>query len=103
MRRYQDARRDGLCPRWRPATVLWKPDTAGDHEALMRHQWVIDVLVDLQSYATVNDLPQLAARIATVLAETRQEIIAQGGGCPSEAEGTDPAAPPALRSQRRAH
>ena len=46
----------------------------------MRHQWVIDVLLDLQSYATVNDLPQLAARIEDTLALARQEILSKPPG-----------------------
>lgn len=45
----------------------------------MRHQWVIDVLLDLQSYAMVNELPQLAARIEETLAQARKEILCKSG------------------------
>ncbi len=29
----------------------------------MGHEWIIDVLADLKSFASTNDLPQLAAQL----------------------------------------
>lgn len=45
----------------------------------MRHDWVFDVLADLLAYATQNELPRLAARVADAIEEARQEIAASGG------------------------
>jgi hypothetical protein len=61
----------------------------------MRHEWVFDVLSDLLAYATQNDLPRLAAKVADAMDEARQEIAAR--------DGTDepPQSPPA--TGRRMH
>lgn len=100
-RRCLDTRPDWLWPEMvKPSGALRMPVTAGDHEALMRHQWVIDVLLDLQSYAASNDLPQLAGRVEEVLALARLEIL--GTSNPSDAEQEEPE-PPALRNCGRAH
>jgi hypothetical protein len=40
----------------------------------MRHEWVFDVLSDLLVYATQNELPRLAARVADAIDEARLEI-----------------------------
>lgn len=40
----------------------------------MRHEWVFDVLSDLLTYATRNDLPGLAARVSDAIDEARREI-----------------------------
>jgi len=66
----------------------------------MRHQWVIDVLLDLQSYAASNDLPQLAGRVEEVLALARLEILATTGAVDSDLDEPDP---PSLRGQRWEH
>ncbi|OYW58254.1 MAG: hypothetical protein B7Y02_06015 [Rhodobacterales bacterium 17-64-5] len=54
----------------------------------MRHQWVIDILLDLQSYAEVNDLPQTAGRVEELLAVARLEI--RGSGATGDADEPDP-------------
>jgi hypothetical protein len=46
----------------------------------MRHEWVFDVLSDLLTYATQNDLPGLAAKVSEAIDEARSEIAASGGG-----------------------
>lgn len=40
----------------------------------MRHDWILDVLRDLLSYAHRNDLPALAARVEQTLAVAEAEI-----------------------------
>jgi hypothetical protein len=40
----------------------------------MRHDWVFDVLSDLHSYATRNDLPGLAEKVEAAMSEARREI-----------------------------
>jgi hypothetical protein len=40
----------------------------------MRHEWVFDVLSDLLTYATRNDLPRLAAKVSAAIDEARSEI-----------------------------
>jgi hypothetical protein len=61
----------------------------------MRHDWVFDVLSDLLAYATQNDLPRLAARIAEAMIDARDEVTALDG--PDE----PPQSPPPLG--RRMH
>jgi hypothetical protein len=48
-------------------------------EEVMRHDWIFDVLSDLCSYATQNDLPGLAAKVSETLAEARREIAIRVG------------------------
>jgi len=43
-------------------------------EGVMRHDWIIDVLADLQSYARQNDMPELAAKVDDVLTVARDAI-----------------------------
>jgi hypothetical protein len=38
-----------------------------------RHDWIFDMLFDLQDYATANGLPDLAASVAVSLAVARRE------------------------------
>jgi len=33
----------------------------------MGHNWIIDVIVDIKSYAEVNDLPQIADELGKML------------------------------------
>jgi hypothetical protein len=40
----------------------------------MRHDWIFDVLSDLHSYATRNDLPGLARKVEEAMAEARREV-----------------------------
>lgn len=40
----------------------------------MRHEWILDVLTDLRSYAEKNDLPVIAAEAARVLNVARVEL-----------------------------
>jgi hypothetical protein len=42
----------------------------------MRHDWILDVLTDLRSYARANDLPALADKADEVLQVARMEIAA---------------------------
>ena len=42
----------------------------------MRHSWILDVLNDLQSYAQMNDLPDIAAAAAQILTIAEVEIAA---------------------------
>ena len=48
----------------------------------MRHNWIIDVLADLQAYGELNNLPAIAASAGQALAVARAEIaaIAPEGG-----------------------
>ena len=45
----------------------------------MRHDWVFDILSDLLAYATQNNLPRLAARVAEAISEAREEIAILDG------------------------
>ena len=45
-------------------------------EGTMRHDWVFDVLSDLQDYAAANGLPDLAAKVAETLVLAEHEIAA---------------------------
>lgn len=45
----------------------------------MRHDWVFDVLSDLLAYATQNNLPRLAARVAEAISEAQEEIATVDG------------------------
>lgn len=58
----------------------------------MRHDWVFDVLSDLLAFATRNDLPRLAARVAEAIEEARVEIAALQDG-----KDDAPRAPPSGR------
>jgi len=40
----------------------------------MGHDWIIDVLADLKSFASTNDLPQLAEHLEETALTARQEI-----------------------------
>jgi len=51
----------------------------------MRHDWIFDVLSDLHSYATANDLPDLAGKLAETMAVARREIGLDHAG-PTAAE-----------------
>jgi hypothetical protein len=42
----------------------------------MRHDWILEVLTDLQRYAQANDLPALADKAEEVLQVARREIAA---------------------------
>lgn len=61
----------------------------------MRHDWIFDVLSDLQAYADRNALPELALKLEETLALARWEV-----GLADEAEAP---ALPRFRSARRAH
>jgi hypothetical protein len=55
----------------------------------MRHDWILDVLADLEAYALQNDLPGFARKVEEAMAEVRREAELSG----------DPA-PPVQRRQR---
>ncbi|MFN6924640.1 MAG: hypothetical protein ACK4P8_03235 [Tabrizicola sp.] len=40
----------------------------------MRHDWIFDVLSDLQDYAWQNDLPDLAMKVEEALAVALREV-----------------------------
>lgn len=42
----------------------------------MRHNWIIDVLADLQAYAELNELAAIAVAAGQTLAVARAEIAA---------------------------
>ncbi len=46
---------------------------------MRRHDWIFDVLSDLQDYATANGLPDLAASVAVSLAVARRETAGVEG------------------------
>lgn len=48
----------------------------------MRHDWIIDVLSDLQDYARRNDLADLALKVDEALATARREIAAADADAP---------------------
>jgi hypothetical protein len=39
----------------------------------MRHDWILEVLADVESYARQNDLPGLARKVEEAMAELRRE------------------------------
>jgi hypothetical protein len=49
----------------------------------MRHDWVLDVLRDLKSYAARNDLPLLGAAVEQTLSVAQAEIEAVQGAAPT--------------------
>ena len=46
---------------------------------MRRHDWIFDVLSDLQDYATANGLPDLAASVAVSVAVARRETAGGDG------------------------
>jgi len=58
----------------------------------MGHQWIIDVLVDLKSFAQQNELPHLADDLARVAAVADAEINPNKRGAPQvvRCEDTEP-------------
>jgi hypothetical protein len=64
----------------------------------MRHDWIFDVLSDLQAYAERNGLPELAQKIAETLTLAEREI--NGGEVEELGEA---GLAPRFRSARRAH
>jgi hypothetical protein len=55
---------------------LWK-------KGLMAHQWIINVIADLQSYAAANDMPSLAAHLEHTAIIATAEVAAAAGGSSS--------------------
>jgi hypothetical protein len=47
--------------------------------SMRRHDWICDMLSDLQDYALANDLPELAARIEITLDVARRETAGNDG------------------------
>ncbi|QCO55945.1 hypothetical protein EOK75_09465 [Pseudorhodobacter turbinis] len=66
----------------------------------MRHDWIFDVLADLQVYASENDLPALAAQVVTALQIAELEIGAEAGQAPP---ALDVVAAVIAEKRRRAH
>jgi hypothetical protein len=58
----------------------------------MGHQWIIDVLVDLKSFAQQNELPTLADELARVVAVADAVIDPDKKGAPAlvRCEQTEP-------------
>jgi hypothetical protein len=46
---------------------------------MRRHDWIFDVLSDLQDYAKANGLAELAASVAATLAVARRETAGLDG------------------------
>lgn len=46
---------------------------------MRRHDWILDMLSDLQDYALANDLPDLAASVEGTLAIARRETAGGDG------------------------
>jgi hypothetical protein len=55
----------------------------------MNHDWIFEVLADLQAYAEKNGLPETAASAAEALAVARGEIAAIADGASDGAEPQD--------------
>lgn len=53
----------------------------------MQHDWIFEVLGDLQAYAVRNGLPLLAAKADEALRVARVEISALNGGGPGSQGG----------------
>ena len=45
----------------------------------MTHAWILDVLADLETYATERDLPELAAQLELTRRKARRELAANRG------------------------
>ena len=67
-----------------------------DSESLMKHTWILDVLMDLKTFAALNDLPTLAAqldethRIAAAELEDLTERQPIGSNCEPCGRGPQP-------------
>jgi hypothetical protein len=56
----------------------------------MQHDWIFEVLGDLQAYASRNGLPLLAAKADEALRVARAEIAALNGGGAGPQDGGSP-------------
>jgi hypothetical protein len=59
--------------------------------SMRRHDWIFDMLSDLQDYALANDLAELAASVGSTLAVARRETagrdgVDEGNSCPAGPE-----------------
>ncbi len=55
-----------------------RPVQQGVKTAVMPHQWIIDVLIDLQGFARQNDMPDLAQHLDQTLALAARELARAG-------------------------
>ena len=55
----------------------------------MGHNWIIDVLADLESYAHQNDLPMLADQIEQAALVATAEVASLAEGAPMMVLGND--------------
>lgn len=55
----------------------------------MGHNWIIDVLADVKSYAEGNNLPQLVDELGKVLHVATEEIGSEKKGVTAVARGED--------------
>ena len=46
----------------------------------MGHDWIIDVLTDLKTFAAANDLDALAAKLDDAQISARAELVSHGEG-----------------------
>ena len=46
----------------------------------MGHDWIIDVLTDLKTFAVANDLDALAAKLDDTQSVARAELVSHGKG-----------------------
>lgn len=62
----------------------------------MGHQWILDVIVDLKSFAQQNALPDLADELARVAAVAEAEIDPDKRGVPHLARSEETESGPIL-------
>lgn len=53
----------------------------------MGHNWIIDVIADLKSFADKNDLPVLASELDAVSLVAKAEITSSFEGAPTSVRG----------------
>ena len=54
----------------------------------MQNKWILDVLVDLKSFAQQNGLPQLSDQLDMTRAIAAQELIQNGEGVSGDDRGS---------------
>ena len=59
----------------------------------MRHDWILDVLTDLRSYAQKNSLPEIAAEAEALLEVARAEIARSYRSGGEGSDGPPPGTP----------
>jgi hypothetical protein len=57
---------------------------------MRRHDWIFDMLSDLQDYALANDLPELAQSVGSALAVAQRETAGADSAGPARARPAGP-------------